>query len=52
MKKVFISVIDSLYYLFTGEQEDEPAFKEKAKKVLVWFVVIAFCVVMLKLFIP
>jgi hypothetical protein len=50
MKKLFFSLVDSLHYLFAGEQEEEPAMKQKIRVVSMWLVVIVFCVVMLKLF--
>ena len=49
MKKIFISVVDGLYYLVSGEQNEEPPFKIKLRNVLLWLVVIVFCIVMLKL---
>jgi hypothetical protein len=51
MKKILVSVVDSLYYLVFGEQDDEPAFKQKLGIVLAWLLVILFCWFMLKMFI-
>jgi hypothetical protein len=49
MKTAFHSIVDSLYHLFAGEQEEEISFKEKRRVVVGWLFVLAFCVVMMKL---
>lgn len=51
MRKIFVSVVDGVYYLLSGEQREEPAFRQKLRTVLLWCLVIVFCLVMLKLFI-
>ena len=43
--------MDGLHHLLSGEQEEETSFKERRRAVLIGCVVIAFCVVMLKLLI-
>jgi len=51
MKKHFISLINALYYLVSGAQDEEPGFKSKLRVVLAWFFIILFCLAMLKLFV-
>lgn len=53
MKKVFVTVIDSISYLFIGgseEEHDKIPFKEKLQAVIGWTIGIAFCILMMNLF--
>jgi hypothetical protein len=53
MRKFFVTIIDSLSYLFIGGDEkehDEIPFKEKLQTVIGWSIGIAFCILMMNLF--
>ena len=44
--------VESLYYMFTGHDEDtdDPVpYREKVQGVLIWLLVISFCILMLSL---
>jgi hypothetical protein len=52
MRKFFNTVIDGVHYLFVGGDEKEHnaiPLKEKYRTVIIWIIVLAFCITMLKL---
>lgn len=53
MRRFFVTIIDSISYLFIGGSEIEHEkipFKEKLHTVIGWSIGIAFCILMMNLF--